>query len=345
MSPTPRSPVPVEIQVRMLDAKHVPAEVPVSADGQVLWSESGVPGPAIWSLRPPGDEPAVIFQSMLADGVIPIVTASKAGYAFVLLSEAALGEGGWSVWYLAGPGQEPIEVDHGNAPHAGVAPTIALDDHRLAWASFEEPPAGPRSFLEVAELDDLAEVKTILDARVEDRRLWYPAFSGDELWYATISGDLEGLEDPEYHIEHVDLARPGSAAVRFPGVGLDFNPALNDRSMVFKTNEQGDSALNWGTLRVFDREAGGFTRIPVEHANRPSIGARYVAFDEITHSRLLLFDTSSGQVIDVGAMRPDAPAGAVLYGGESVSGTLLAFIEQGTEPGAQPRIGWAILPE
>ena len=329
----------------MLDAKRVPADVPVSAAGQILWSASGDSGPAIWSLRPPGDEPAVIFPSELADAVIPIVTASNAGYAFVLLSEAALGEGGWSVWFLGGPGQKPIEVDHGNAPHAGVAPTIALDDHRLAWASFEEPPSGPRSFLEMAEIDSLADVTTLLDARVEDRRLWYPAFSGDQLWYATISGDLEGLDDPEYHIEHVDLARPGSAPVRFPGVGLDFNPALNDRSMVFKTNVQGDSALNWGTLRVFDLGAGGLTRIPIEHANRPSIGARYVAFDEITHSRLLLFDTTSGQVIDVGGMRPDAAAGAVLYGGASVSGNLLAFIEQGTEPGAQPRIGWAILPE
>ena len=333
------------MEVHLLDPKHVPADVPVSAAGQILWSAAGDSGPALWSLRPPDGEPAVIFQSEHADGVIPVIAASSAGYAFVELSEAAFGEGGWSVWFLPGAGRAPIEVDHGNAPHAGVAPTIGIDDRRLAWATFEEPPSGPRSFLEVAELDDLAAVTTLLDAKVEDRRLWYPVFSGDELWYATISGDLEGLEDPEYHIEHIDLATPGATPVRFPGLGLDFNPALNARSIVFKTNVQGDSALNWGTLRVLDTKAGGLTVIPIEHANRPSIGARYVAFDEITHSRLLLFDTGSGQLVDVGAMRPDRPTGAVLYGGESVSGHLLVFIEQGTEPGAQPRIGWALLPE
>lgn len=331
--------------MHLLDQALVPADVPVSAAGQILWSEVGDSGPAIWSMRPPDGEPARIFQSEHTDGTIAAVAASSAGYAFVELSDEAYGDGGWSIWFLAGPDRSPTEVDHGNAPHAGVGPTIALDGRRLAWASFEEPSSGPRSYLEVAELDDLSETATLLDAKVEDRRLWYPVFSGDELWYATISGDIAGVEDPEYHIEHVDLALPGSEPVRFPGLGLDFNPALNDRSFVFKTNVQGDSALNWGTLHVLDIEGGGIVEIPIEHANRPSIGGRYVAFDEITHGRLLLFDTSTDQVVDVGAQRADRAPGAVLYGGESVSGRLLAFMEQGTDIGAQPRIGWAILPE
>jgi len=343
--PTSASPAAAAIQVQLLDPRFVPADVPVSGAGQILWSARDDVGPSIWALRPPAQVPALLFRSEHADGVIAVVTASGAGYAFIELSEDAFGEGGWRLWFLPRPGEPPIEVDGGNAPHAGVAPTIALDERRLAWASFDEPSSGPRSSLEVAELDRLADVTTLLDAPIEERRLWYPLLSGDTLWYATIKADLEGLVDPEYHIERLDLTQPRAAPMRFPGLGLDFNPALNDSFFVFKTNAQGDSPLNWGTLHLMDLVSGALTEIPVEHANRPSIGDRYLGFDEITRSRLLLFDTTRGQLIDVGAMRADRAPGAVLYAGESVSGTLLAFIEQGTDSGAQPRIGWAMLPE
>src|SRR5262249_32044672 len=56
------------------------------------------------------------------------------------------------------------------------------------------------------------------------------------------------------------------------------------------------------------------------------------------------YDPETDELVDLASGR-DAPAGEVTYGGESLSGRLLTFFAQGTQGGAQPQIGWALLPE
>jgi len=109
--------------------------------------------------------------------------------------------------------------------------------------------------------------------------------------------------------------------------------------VVWKTAEPGDSALNWGALRVLDRQSGAVTAIPVAKANRPSLGDRFVAFDEITHTRLVVYDLATELLVELGR----ADAATPTYGGVSVSGSLLAFLMQ--DGAGQPRIGWANLPK
>jgi hypothetical protein len=327
----------------VLDARYVPAEAVLSLDEQVLWT-AGDPTPSeIWRFVPSPQPPERIFASPRGDSHIHAVAASSAGYAFVEESTKAFGNGGWRLWFLSGPGREPIEVDRGSAPGSGVSPTIAMDSERIAWAAFDEPQSGPVSRLRVVALTSLQSVTTLIDTPIAERKLWYPNLAGEELWYATIKTDATGDADV-FHIEHIHLTRPEAEPARFPGLGNDFDPAVNDRFVVWKTTKPGDAALNWGTLHVLDRRSNVVSAIPIAYAARPSIGDRYVTFDEITHARLGVYDTLTGTTQDVGGAHA-SESGAVVYGGESISGRLLTFFSQGVEPDALPRIGWATLPE
>jgi len=82
----------------------------------------------------------------------------------------------------------------------------------------------------------------------------------------------------------------------------------------------------------------------VDHARSTATGDRFIAFEESTHSRLILYDTTTGDILDLGAAHRDELGDGVLFGGQSVSGRVLSFLFQdATSP--TPRIGWAILPE
>lgn len=97
------------------------------------------------------------------------------------------------------------------------------------------------------------------------------------------------------------------------------------------------AALNWGSLSVLNRHTQAVTSIPVPDANRPSTGDRYVTFDEITHTRLVVFDPITNELLD---LRGDLPEN-LSVGGQSISGQVLTFFTQRT---GFPQIWWATLP-
>jgi hypothetical protein len=314
-----------------------------SSYGQVLWAASaaGTRNAAeIWRFTPGSTAPERLLASPHADAVIDDVVAAKPGYAFVERSRQAYGAGGWRIWFLPAAGGAPVELDRGSAPGAGTSPTIAIDDTWIAWAAFDEPRSGAVSRLRIVSIDDLAQVTMLIDAPIADRLLWFPALAGDELWYASIHPDFKatGVGD-EFHLEWLMLSDLDAPPTRFPGIGNDFDPAVNDRFIVWKTTEAGDAALNWGTVHVLDRRTDALATIPVPDANRPSIGDRYVTFDEISHRRLSVFDPVTQELFD---LLPAAQRGQVMVGGESLSGRLLTFTTQGL---GYPQIGWALLPE
>ena len=338
-TPRPTAPDAASIQVHWLGAAHAPGDAPVSAAGQVLWTEGHRWLPEIWRYVPGSPIPEQIFLSPRREPIITSLVASAAGYAFVEQSGPDFGDGGWRVWYLARPGTEPVELARGVAKEAGFAPTIAMDDRRVAWAGFDEPSTSFVSRLAVAEIADIEHPRTLLERAVDASLLWYPCLNGDELWYAVIDPRSDPTADgPEYHLEMLDLAQPGDGPVAFPGGTHDFNPAVNARYVAWKANERGDSALNWGTIKVLDRQSRRITTIPVEHANRPSIGDRFATVEELFHHRLPVYDLATSTLVDLSGARPPDATGAMHYSGESVSGRLLTFAASG-------RIGWAILPE
>jgi len=348
---TPR-PSPVDaasIETHLLDARYVPGSALFSTGSQIVWSAGAGSSSEVWRYVPGSPQPERLYASPRAESTITSVVGSSAGYAFVEQSKPAFGDGGWRIWFLSGPGAEPVQLAGGNARQAGHAPTIAMDDTRIAWAGFDEPP-GDLSYvldhavsrLATASASDPRSITPLLEQPVREALLWYPCLNGNELWYGTIHGDLDltGVGD-EFHLEMLDLTNPAAPPDRFVGSGNDFNPAVNDAFVVWKTSVAGDSALNWGTLKVLDRRTQRVGTIETEPANRPSIGDRYLAFDEILHARLEVYDLATGKLLELaasgGSERPS-------YGGESLRGRLLTFFQQASG-GGQPRIGWAILPE
>ena len=329
------------IRLHALDPRYVPNADLASANGQVLWSAGPAAAPALWRYVPGADAPEEIFVSPLADAVITDVVAAAPGYAFVETSPSAYGDGGWRVWFLSGPGAAPVELDRGRSAGSGAAPTIAMDDAHIAWAAFDDTASGSVTRLRVAATRDLAARMTLLELPTADALLWYPALNGDELWFAAIHPDPTGTAAAdESDLQSVSLTDPSPAPIAFRSPAKYFNPAVSDRYLVWKTTEADAAALNWGTLNVLDRSTQVLGTIPVRDANRPTLGDRFVAFDEITGSRLLIFDPATGALSALGGS--DSPAGGSI-GGVSLSGRLLAFFtQQGVAP---PRIGWALLPE
>jgi hypothetical protein len=229
---------------------------------------------------------------------------------------------------------------------AGVSPLLAMDDDRVAWAGFDEPATGFVTRVQMAPISDVGRVTTLVERPVDESLIWYPMLHRDELWFSTIHPNSDpSAEGPEYNLEMLDLTDPAAGPARFEGSGHDFNPAVNDDDIVWKANRRGDSALNWGTLKVLDRGDQKIRTIPVENANRPSIGDRFVAFDEISRSRLSVYDPVTRSVLDLASGSALGSEGDIVFGGESVSGRLLAFSVGPADASAPPRIGWAILPE
>ena len=269
------------------------------------------------------------------------VVASARGYAFVEVNGAEYGLGGWRIWYVERAGAKLVELDRGLAYGAGFPPTLAMDDERIAWAAFDEPPSGDVSRLRVVAIDDLADVTTLLDMPVRDGLLWLPALNGDELWYAILHPDWDGAGGgDEFHIEVLRLSTPGAAPERFEGTANDFHPAVSDTHVAWKTSIGDGAALNWGTVTVLDRSTRERREIPVGNANRPSLGTRFLTFEEISRKRLAVFDLARGELVD---LRPSDLAAETFIGGQSISGSLLTFYTQ--RPEGLPRIGWALLPE
>lgn len=345
-NPIPTRPDATSIEMHLLDPRYIPGEAPVSARGQVLWAAGEHSLSGVWRYVPGTSEPEQIFASRRPKSNISSVVGSAAGYAFVEESEPAYGKGGWRVWFLSAPGAEPVELARGVARMAGVSPFLAMDDDRVVWAGFDEPASGFVTRVQMAPIADLGHVTTLVERPVDESLIWYPTLHQDELWFSTIHPNSDpSAEGPEYNLETLDLADPLAGPVRFEGTGHDFNPAVNDDEIVWKANRRGDSALNWGTLKVLDRGEQKIRTIPVENANRPSIGDRFVAFDEITRTSLFVYDPATRTLLDLAPGPALGPEGDIAFGGESVSGRLLAFSVGRADASAPPRIGWAILPE
>ena len=346
-SPEATRPDAKAIELHLLDGRYVPGQTPVSAGGEVLWAAGEHWLSTIWRYVPGTSEPEQIFTSPRPKSNIPSIVGSTAGYAFVEESEPAYGKGGWRVWFVSGPGAQPIELARGVAKMAGGGgPLLAMDEDRVVWAGFDEPATGFVTRVQMAPVADLAHVTTLVERPVEESLIWFPTLNRDELWFSTIHPNSDPTaEGPEYNLEMLDLAKPLAKPTTFEGTGHDFNPAVSDDYLVWKANRRGDAALNWGALKVLDRGSRNTWTIPVEHANRPSIGDRFVAFDEIFHNRLFVYDPVTRTLLDLASESALGTKGSIVIGGESVSGRLLVFSVGSADDSTAPRIGWAMLPE
>jgi hypothetical protein len=334
------APAPQSLTITLLAPEFVPSPSLRSFGSEMLWTAGPRSTADIWRAAP-GQAPERIFENPLRDSLIREVVRNEAGYAFVESNDRAYGPGGWRVWYLPKGSGTPTEVDRGASPNAGGPPGVSLDDLRLAWAGFDEPAAGSYSFLRVAEVSHLATFDTVLQLPIEDGLIWTPILDGYDVWYAVINADFEqtGVGD-EFHIESIDLSSANRGRTRFAGTANDFAPAVSPTTILWKTVAPGFAALNWGAIHALDRASGRMDALPIDNANNPSVGGRFGTFEEISRSKLLLYDRANGDLID---MTASLPKGTTSVGEQSVSGSLLVFAV--TIGSGLTQVAWAMLPE
>ena len=286
----------------------------ISSGERLYWASDG----SVWRFSPDEAEPELAYENPADGALIWDIAATDA--AFVFAEELARPAGAWRVMYVAREGAAPVEIDRGRAER-GRPPTLDIDDHRIAWAGFDESTGAPRTFLRSTDRSELAAPTTHLDVEIEDRLLWYPELDGNALWYSTIDPDFEASgEGDAVHIEVLDLANPSAAASLFEGSWRDFEPAVSVDYVAWKSVGPGLSALTWGAIHVLDRRSNDRLVIP-RQADHPSLGSRFVAFEEFFHDKVVLYDLSARSEFELDP--PHGSRGTV--GVPTVAGDLFAY--------------------
>lgn len=327
--PTPSSPAAFAFE--RID-RSFPSVIALTSTGaQLYWASEA----SIWRFAPGDDDAEEIYESTGRGAVVWDVAAVDGAYVFS--ERLADPPGSWRVQYVAGDAPA-VELDRGVAER-GAPPTLAIDERRIAWAGFDESTGEPRSFLRVVERGGRAGPNTLLDLDIDAGLLWYPQLDRDALWYSIIEPDFEetGAGD-EFYIASIDLANPSGESVPFQGLGRVFEPAVSSDYVVWKQVEPELSALTWGGLVALDRRSNERLVITGQ-ANHPSIGSRFVAFEEITHQELLLYDLATRALVAV----PDPMHGANgTVGIPAVSGNLLGY---SVSVNGSKAVYWNVLPD
>ena len=329
---TPAPSSPTEFALEQLD-RAFPTVTALTSTGDHLYWASGA---SIWRFTPGETDPRRVYENPAEGALIWDVAATDDGFAFSELLESPAGT--WRVAFVDREEATPLELDRGVA-EGGAPPTLAIDDRRIAWAGFDESTGAPRSFLRVVERSNPDAATTLLDLDIEDGLLWYPQLDRDALWYGIIEPDLEGTDAGDgISLETIDLTNPSAGPARFDGDGNAFSPAVAVDQVVWKSVEPGLAALTWGELHVLDRQSN--ERVPIaDQANNPSIGSRFVAFEEISRRKLLLYDLATRTVVEI----PDPMRGANgTVGPVAISGNLLGFNVSSKGSGT---VSWTILPD
>lgn len=331
-SSTPIPSSPTHFAVEQVDRAFASLTGLTSSGDHLYWGS----GATIWRFTPGDPDPRPVHDSPADGAVIWDVAASDDAFAFSELLESPAGA--WRVAFVAGEGAAPVELDGGIAER-GAPPTLAVDGRRIAWAGFDETSGAPRSFLRVVERSTPDAAATLLEIDIDDGLLWHPQLDRDLLWYGIIEPDFEGsAAGDEISIATIDVANPSAGPTPFDGSGSDFNPAVSADYVVWKSLQPGFAALTWGELQVLDRTANERLVI-VDQANNPSIGSRFVAFEEITHRKVLLYDLATRSVVEV----PDPTAGPNgTVGPVSIAGSLLGF---GVSSKGSKTVSWTTLPD
>ena len=331
-APTPASSSPTDFTLREID-REFPAVTALTSTGEHLYWGSEA---AVWRYTPDDPDPQRVYENP-ADGAL-MWDVAAVDDALVLSELLQSPAGTWRVAYVPDDGAAAVELDRGIAEQ-GAPPTLAIDGQRIAWAGFDESSGSPRSFLRVAERASPDAATTLLDLDIDDGLHWHPQLDEDTLWYGIIEPDFAGTgAGDEIHIETIDLTHPSAGPARFDGDDNDFNPAVSEDYVVWKSVEPGFAALTWGQLRVLDRHTNERLVI-ADRANNPSIGSRFVAFEEISHQKLLIYDLATRTLVEV----PDPIGGANgTVGPVAISGNLLGY---GVSAKGSKTVFWTILPD
>jgi hypothetical protein len=304
----------------------------VSTGERLYWASEA----SIWRFRPGDSRAERVYENPARDALVWDLAAAGDGVVFSeRLAESA---GSWRVSLLSSADAPTIQVDAGVAER-GAPPTVAIDAGRIAWAGFDEGSGEPRTFLRVAGRSEPGPARTLVESDIEDLLLWHPRLDGDTLWYATIDPDFEATGSGDaFHIETIDLAAPAPQPLRFQGADQAFEPVVTPAYVAWKKVDPGFSALTWGAIQVMDRHSGERFLVATR-ANHPSIGGRFVTYEEFFHRQLLIYDLAAHRSIEI----PDPLRGSKgTIGTPAIGADLLGY---STSTRGEKTVYWARLPD
>jgi hypothetical protein len=105
----------------------------VSLGDEIVWSGGPTDGDNdLYRLVTDVDEPELLFENHEGDSILTSIAGSAAGYLFTDERWDGGEPRGWRLWFLPEPGADPVLVDESTDDKL-IAPTIAMDDHWIAW--------------------------------------------------------------------------------------------------------------------------------------------------------------------------------------------------------------------
>lgn len=285
--------------------------------------------PDIWRYVPGTAAPERVYQSQNRGAVLGPVVGANGAYAFLERDQQGSVDLGWTLWSVPSAGAARVLIAQG-VSGANAAATLTADQQRLVWASFDQTAAHASSSadpldmttsrLHIAPWSDLRAIAAPLSVPMRQGLIWYPDLNGNELWYGIIHGDWTNAVQDDMRIQMIDLADASSPPVTLPGVGREFNPAVNDDFIVYKRPDPGFAALNWGTIVVVDRHSHRASDI-ARSGNRPTIGNRFITYDTVARSRLDVYDPTVGRTYTLRSIDQGG------IDGVSIHGDLLTFVQ------------------
>lgn len=288
----------------------------------------------------PGGSVTLLYDNPNRDSRLDFIGGGGTRIAFFETNSRVFGLGGWKLWYLSGPGTEPVEIDHGLG---GQLPFFAMSGHRLVWTAVHEQPE--RSQLLLIDLTTM-ERRVLLSADPAQTQYWFPSIDGSRVVFGTVELTPDGLSDKR-HIYLLDLDAE-SAPRRLDTSTSASQPVIHGDDVVWKESDPSLNFLVAGSLVRYSLATGLATPIvlptvPGLGFTDPSIGNRFVSAwaESLSDVYLLdLRDNSALKIIDLGPMTGD-PTDAVAR--PDVAGDLLAYVFGPATGDLELR--WVMLPE
>lgn len=289
----------------------------------------------------PGGAASLLYDNPNRDSSLDFLGGDGTRIAFIETNERVFGLGGWKLWYLAKPGAQPTEVDHG--PGGGQLPFFALSGDHLVWTAAHGSP-GESQLLAV----DLATMsrRVLLAADPAHVQYWFPSIDGSRIVFGTVELAPDGLSD-QRHI-YLMAVDGRNKPERLDSSTSASQPVIHGDNVVWKESDPTLNFLNAGSLARYSLTTKAATPITLPTVSglgftSPSIGNRYVAAWAQSLRDVYLLDLRTDtflKIIDLGPETTAPPTDTVSR--PHLAGDLVAYV-------FGPAVGdlelrWVVLP-
>jgi hypothetical protein len=273
------------------------------------------------------------------------VAVRNGHYAFLEMNQRLLGDDGWRLWALSEPNGKAVLLDRRDGPHGDQRPPprFALTDDGVIWTAVHDRAGVLIYELRSARLDGSG-ARALLTSPVATKQFWFPSTdpAGSRVVYATVEPDGVAFR---FRTWSLDLTGPGAKPVRLGESDAATQPVTNGTTLAWRVVD--GNVANWGKgLVIAGADGGGAHNVPASSLMNLSVGRRFLTYDTLDGSDLVLYDTETDRLVDVERHAPPDTI-AMQRGWTLVAGDILVFRRVSRSEGGTPVpavVCWAILP-